>query len=301
VSLEPAGRFRGSSRIDRVLLQRAEGVVQQNRHDEGELPVPFVRRPAQPRVSVVIPAMNEAENLPFVLPRIPAAVHEVILVDGCSTDNTVGLATALLPGIRIVAQEGQGKGAALRSGFAAATGDVIVMLDADCSTDPAEIPLFVGALLAGADFVKGSRFLLGGGTADMPIHRQLGIRAFVLLTRILFGARYTDLCYGYNAFWADVVDVLQLSASGFEVETMMNIRAHRVGLRIAEVPSFEYRRKYGVGNLRTFADGWRVLKTILAERRGRAQASRDTNARVRPHHFPEWEPVPELQYSRDVA
>jgi glycosyltransferase involved in cell wall biosynthesis len=245
--------------------------------------------------------MNEAENLPFVLPRISAAVHEVILVDGYSTDNTVDLATALLPDIRIVAQEGHGKGAALRSGFAAATGDVIVMLDADCSTDPAEIPLFVGALLAGADFVKGSRFLLGGGTADMPIHRQLGNRAFVLLTRILFGARYTDLCYGYNAFWVDVVDALQLSASGFEVETMMNIRAHRVGLRVAEVPSFEYRRKYGVGNLRTFADGWRVLKTIFAERRGQAQAHRDANGRVRPQHLPELELIPELELSPEVA
>jgi glycosyltransferase involved in cell wall biosynthesis len=258
-------------------------------------------------VSAVIPAMNEAENLPFVLPRIPAAVDEVILVDGNSSDNTVELATALMPNIRIVAQEGRGKGAALRTGFAACTGDIIVMLDADGSTDPGEIPVFVGALLAGADFVKGSRFLLGGGTADMPLHRKLGNRAFVLLTRILFGARYTDLCYGYNAFWANVVERLQLSASGFEVETMMNIRAHRVGLRIAEVPSFEYRRIYGVGQLRTFADGWRVLKTIFAERRRRAKtlqlgsddASGARNGRARPEYIPEL--IPELEYSSDLA
>lgn len=229
-------------------------------------------RPAAPRISVVIPALNEAQNLPYVLPRIPAEVYEVILVDGHSTDETVALAQDLMPDIQVMVQQGRGKGDALRSGFAACTGDIVVMLDADGSTDPAEIPLFVGALRAGADFVKGSRFLLGGGTADMPVHRKLGNRAFVFLTRLLFGARYSDLCYGYNAFWLDVVDRLSLSATGFEVETMMNIRAHRVGLRIAEVPSFEHKRKYGEGQLRTFADGWRVLKTIFAESRWRPSA-----------------------------
>jgi hypothetical protein len=148
------------------------------------------------------------------------------------------------------------------------------MLDADGSTDPREIPRFVEALLAGADFAKGSRFIPGGGTTDMPLHRKLGNWSFVQLTRILFGARYSDLCYGYNAFWGDVVDLLELDATGFEVEAMMNIRAHRLGLRVVEVPSFEYRRKYGEGRLRTFADGWRVLKTIWAERLKRPQPSR---------------------------
>ena len=217
-------------------------------------------------MSVVIPTLNEAENLPFVLPRIPLWVHEVILVDGRSTDDTVALAMKLLPEIRIVSEEQPGKGAALRAGFDACTGDIVVMLDADGSTDPGEIPLFVGALLAGADFVKGSRFAVGGGTSDMPLHRRLGNRSFLLLTRVLFGARFSDLCYGYNAMWRDVIGSLELDATGFEVETMMNIRAHRSGLRIAEVPSFEYRRHYGEGRLRTFSDGWRVLKTIFRER-----------------------------------
>ena len=171
-------------------------------------------------------------------------------------------------------QVGRGKGAALNTGFAASTGDVIVMLDADGSTDPSEIPLFVGGLLAGADFVKGSRFLCGGGTSDMPLHRKLGNRFFVLLTRIFFGARYSDLCYGYNACWVDVVDSLSLTATGFEVETMMNIRAHRLGLRVSEVPSFEHERIHGIGRLRTIPDGTRVLKTILAERFGRSPRSK---------------------------
>jgi glycosyltransferase involved in cell wall biosynthesis len=217
-------------------------------------------------VSVVIPALNEAENLPYVLPRIPPDIYEVILVDGYSTDRTIEIAQLLLPSIRVVHQEGKGKGAALRSGFAAATGDIIVMLDADGSTDPAEIPAFVGALCAGCDFAKGSRFLQGGGTADMPIHRQLGNQGFVRLVRLLFGGRYSDLCYGYNAFWRRVLPLLELDCDGFEVETMMNVRALRARLRIAEVPSFEAKRVYGEGRLKTIPDGWRVLKTIFRER-----------------------------------
>jgi glycosyltransferase involved in cell wall biosynthesis len=217
-------------------------------------------------ISVVIPALNEAKNLPYVLPRIPPYVHEVILVDGYSTDDTIEIAQALLPTVRVVYQEGRGKGAALRTGFAAATGDVIVMLDADGSTDPAEIPAFVGALCAGFDFAKGSRFLQGGGTADMPRIRQLGNQSFVRLVHLFFGGRYSDLCYGYNAFWKRVLPMLELDCDGFEVETLMNVRALRANLKIIEVPSFEAKRVYGEGRLKAIPDGWRVIKTIFRER-----------------------------------
>jgi len=217
------------------------------------------------RVSVVIPALNEAGNLKYVLPRIPRWVHEVLLVDGESTDGTPRVAEQLLPGIRVVAQQGRGKGAALRSGFAAATGDIIVMLDADGSTDPAEIPAFVGVLLGGADFVKGSRFLQGGGTEDMPIHRQIGNRAFVMLVQLLIGGRFTDLCYGYNAFWSQTIRSLDLDGDGFEIETMMNVRALKAGFKVAEVASFEAKRVSGIARLQTIPDGWRVLKTIFRE------------------------------------
>jgi glycosyltransferase involved in cell wall biosynthesis len=216
-------------------------------------------------VTVVVPAKNEAKNLPHVLPRIPAWVHEVVLVDGNSTDDTIAVAREVLPSIRVVQQVGKGKGAALRTGFRAATGDIIVMLDADGSTDPGEIPAYVGALLAGADFVKGSRFLQGGGTADMSLIRMLGNQAFVVIVQVLFGGRYSDLCYGYNAFWKWVVPVLQLDGDGFEIETMMNVRALRAGFKVAEVPSFEAVRIHGESNLRAIPDGWRVLKCIGRE------------------------------------
>ena len=218
------------------------------------------------KISIVIPALNEADNLPHVLPRIPQDVHEVILVDGNSADDTVEVALGLWPSIRVVQQQGKGKGNALRSGFAAASGDIIVMLDADGSTAPEEIPLYVGALLAGADFVKGSRFLQGGGTSDMPFYRKLGNWGFVFLVRTLFSGSYSDLCYGYNAFWRRVLPSLALDCDGFEVETMMNVRALRAGLKVAEVPSFEANRVYGESRLQTFPDGWRVLKTIFREK-----------------------------------
>ena len=221
---------------------------------------------AEPMVSVVIPALNEEVNLPHVLPRIPTWVHEVLLVDGHSTDGTVEVARGLRPDIRIIPQEGRGKGAALRTGFAAATGDIIIALDADGSTDPEEIPAYVGTLPSGADFAKGSRFLQGGGTIDMEWYRRLGNWALTMLVRLIFGGQYSDLCYGYNAFWARVLPQLNLDADGFEIETMMNVRALRARLKVTEVPSFEARRINGTSRLRTFPDGWRVLKTILKER-----------------------------------
>lgn len=225
-----------------------------------------------PRVTVVIPTLNEARNLPHVLPLIPAWVHEVVIVDGHSTDDTIETARSLWPTCRVVLEAERGKGAALRAGFRAATGDIIVMLDADGSTDPSEIPAFVGALVAGRDFAKGSRFAQGGGTADISRTRQLGNWFFTSLARVLFGGKYSDLCYGYNAFWTRVLPQLALSGSGFEIETEMNLRALRANLKVVEVPSFEHERIHGESNLRAIPDGWRVLKMIWREWRAKTNA-----------------------------
>jgi glycosyltransferase involved in cell wall biosynthesis len=229
------------------------------------------RRPAhssphEPTVSVVVPALNEAENLPYVLPRIPDWVNEVLLVDGHSTDNTVAVALQLRPDIHILEQEGCGKGAALRTGLLAATGDIIVMLDADGSMDPAEIPAFVGALISGADFVKGSRFLQGCGTLDMPLLRRLGNWALVKLTNVLFRTHFTDITYGYNAVWREHADALALEIDGWAQEIVSNIRAVRARLRVVEVGSYEYKRITGTAKLVTFSAGWTILKAIIRER-----------------------------------
>ena len=154
-----------------------------------------------PRVSVVIPTLNEAENLPHVFARLPADIHELIIVDGRSVDDTREVARSLRPDALIIDQQGKGKGDALKSGFNACSGEIIVMLDADGSTDPQEIPRFVAALCQGADFVKGSRFAQGGGSSDITPLRSAGNRALNQVVNALYGTSYTDLCYGYNAFW----------------------------------------------------------------------------------------------------
>jgi glycosyltransferase involved in cell wall biosynthesis len=217
-------------------------------------------------VSVVVPALNEEENLPYVLPLIPSWVHEVILVDGHSTDGTVEVARRLRPDIRIVTQEGRGKGAALRSGFEAAIGDIIVMLDADGSMDPVEIMAFVGTLLAGADFVKGSRFVQGGGTADMPLYRKIGNTGFVILTNVLFQTHFTDITYGYNAVWRHHKHALALEIDDWSHEIISNIRVTRSKLRVVEIASFEHRRLNGEAKLKTLPAGRQILMAILKER-----------------------------------
>lgn len=221
--------------------------------------------PDKPLVSLIVPTRNEERNLPQLFASIPDIVDEVVLVDGRSTDRTVALAQELRPDILVVHQTGKGKGNALIEGFLAANGNIIVMIDADGSTNPNEIPNYVGALLAGADFAKGSRFMQGGGTSDMEIHRYLGNQFFVWSVRFFFGGRYTDLCYGYNAFWARTLPLLSLDGDGFEIETMMNVRALQAGLQVAEVPSFENRRFMGFSNLHAIKDGLRVLRTIFQE------------------------------------
>ncbi len=224
------------------------------------------KKQIRPRISVVIPALNEAQNLQYVLPYIPPIVNEVILVDGCSADNTIAVAQQLLPTIRIVKQMGIGKGDALRAGFAACTGDIVLTLDADGSMDPREIPLFIETLIGGNDFAKGSRFMKGGGSNDISPLRRWGNYWLCKLVNMLFWTQFSDLCYGYNAFWKHCLDQIEIDCNGFEVETLISLRLHKANLKIVEVPSFEYRRIHGKSKLNTFKDGWRILKMILRER-----------------------------------
>ncbi|WP_239143256.1 glycosyltransferase family 2 protein [Actinoplanes philippinensis] len=211
--------------------------------------------------------------------KLPPMITEVVVVDGGSRDRTVEVARQLRPDAVIVQQTRTGKGNALACGFAACTGDIIVMIDADGSTDPAEIPLFVEKLIRGDHFVKGSRFSHGGHSHDITRLRKLGNDGLNLVVNVLFRTHFTDLCYGYNAFWRSVVPALDLPdvtlprpadgrklwGDGFEIETMINIRAVAEKLRVGEVGSIEHERIFGQSNLNTFKDGFRVLRTILSE------------------------------------
>jgi hypothetical protein len=230
---------------------------------------PDRRSSRKTKISVVVPAMNEGKNIGHVLRRLPADLHEVILVDGNSQDDTVAAAREAYPEIRVLTQSGRGKGDAFRTGFAAVTGNLVVMLDADGSAAPEEIPLFVEALEAGADFAKGSRFLDGGGSADITAMRRLGNGFLSGTANVLHGTHFTDLCYGYNAFWARCLPFIALDVPGFEVETLINLRIAGAGMKITEVPSYEADRLHGQSNLKTFRDGFRVLGTILGEAKRR--------------------------------
>src|SRR3954453_17219011 len=190
--------------------------------------------PTTPRVSVVIPTYNEAKNLPHVFALLPEDVHQVVIVDGRSVDDTIEVARSLRPDVTVVLQNRIGKGNALACGFEAVTGDIVVMLDADGSADPREVPAYVAARLAGAVFAKGTRFALGGGSDDITRVRRVGNWFLNAIVNVLFGTRYTDLCYGYNAFWVHCLDVLGLESGhqedemswgdGFEIETVINTR-----------------------------------------------------------------------------
>lgn len=225
---------------------------------------PLVRRAPEPaRVSLVIPVRNEARNIAWVLEQISDDIDEIILVDGESTDATLITAQCYRPDIKVVAQEGKGKGSALRTGFLAATGDLIVMMDADGSMAPQEIRHYVHFLNNGYDFVKGSRFVGGGGSLDITRLRRLGNRFLLGVFNHLYDAELTDLCYGFCAFHRRYLDHLHLCATGFEIEAEMTVRAMQAGLRIAEVPSLEMPRRNGQSNLHAVRDGIRVLKTVV--------------------------------------
>jgi glycosyltransferase involved in cell wall biosynthesis len=275
----------------------------------------------KPLVTVVVPAMNEAENLPWVLPRIDPA-YEVVLVDGGSKDATVEVFRSLRPDAVVVTQRHPGKGAALAEGMLAASGEFVVMIDADGSMDPAEIPAFVGILQSGADVVKGSRYSPGAGSEDITVIRSLGNKALSIAANVLYRQHWSELCYGYAAFRRDAFDRIELASiaegtdpgpfpslwtkrlsgsrpvrygHGFEIEAILFCRSSRAGLRVCEAPSFERDRLHGSSNLATFRDGTRVLGAMLWERRPSRWRHRAT------YRFPERPTAGEAPASESAA
>ena len=223
------------------------------------------------RISIVIPTLNEEKNLKVLLKEIKNFFkkrkefsYEIIVVDGFSKDNTVKIAKKF--GCKVL-YDNVGKGSALDKGVRASKGDIIITMDADLSHRPIEIGLLIEGIRCGYDIVMGSRFLMGGGTEDMPWYRKLGNKFFVFLINLIWNAKYTDLCYGYRAFRKGVWENLNLKSKRFGIETEISIKAIKKRMKILEVPSFEKKRKYGEGKLKTFKDGFQILKTILSELR----------------------------------
>lgn len=217
------------------------------------------------KVSIIMPTLNEASNIKYVLPFIPQFVDEIIVIDGGSKDGTVEEVLKLRKDAKIIIDKTPGKGTALKKGFEEATGDLIIMMDADGSHNPKEIPLLIEPVLNGYDISKASRFLPGGGSDDFTAFRRFGNKMFVAIVNELYGSEYTDLCYGYRAFKREVVKKMDCRSEGFEIETEQSIRMTKAGLKIKEIPSFEARRKYGDSRLNAIKDGWRILSIIIRE------------------------------------
>lgn len=218
-----------------------------------------------PSVTVIICTLNEAENLPYVLPKVPGWINEVLLVDGHSTDNTVEIVKKLSPSARVVAQPGKGKGDALKQGVIEATGDIIVTLDADGQTSPDDIGKFVSPLLHGYDLAKGTR-LSKGRPQNMALSRWLGNKLLVLVSNVLFGTNYTDICSGYNAFWKKAFLSLKLENDGFELEQEMNVKAWKFGLKVIEVEHEDAGRLGSNSKVSGFKQGFTDLWIIVRER-----------------------------------
>lgn len=221
------------------------------------------------RVSLLIPALNEAKNIAFLLENKMAllpSLAEITVIDGGSTDATAHVAAAL--GARIILQKGSGKGDALRQAFEGDhAGDIIVIMDADGSNRPEELPELVGAIVNGADIAKGSRFLKGGGSTDLSFIRKIGNKLFVWVVNRAWSGEYTDLCYGFMAFRRDAVRKLVpiLESKHFQIETEICIKARKLGLKVVEIPSIELKRRHGNSKLRGFHDSLSIAKAILGE------------------------------------
>ena len=231
-----------------------------------------------PTISVVIPALNEEDNLPLVLEGLPV-VDEVVIVDGGSADDTVAIAREIRPDAMVVRQTRTGKGNALACGFAACSGDVVVTLNADGSTDPGEIPRFVDALRSGAEVAHGSRFRHGGGDLGGRRLDRFGNAVLSWLVNLLFGTSFTDIGFGYNAYWRALLPALDLPpveparsrrghrhwGDGAEIEPMLNLRTAAQGLRVVEVASIGYPPINGVRARHRLRRALRALRTAFSE------------------------------------
>ena len=227
------------------------------------------------KLSVVIPVYNEVRTVARLLERVAAVdvgfEKELIVVDDGSGDGTREVLQELgtrHPQWRILLHpRNQGKGAALRTGFAAATGDIVLVQDADLEYDPAEYPLLLKPILDGhADVVYGSRFLGGGPHRVLFFWHYLGNKVLTTLSNIMTNLNLTDMEVCYKVFRADVVKRLRLRSNRFDFEPEITAKVARMRCRIYEVPISYAGRDYEEGKKIGWRDGVVALWTILKYR-----------------------------------
>jgi len=217
------------------------------------------------RISLVVPTLNESRNIKHVFSNIPEFVDEIVVVDGNSTDGTREEIKKYRNDAKIIIENRPGKGQALKTGFENATGDIVVIMDADGSHDVKEMSMLLEPVLDGYDVSHGSRMLPGGGSDDFTAFRKFGNRMFVSLVNYMYGSKYTDLCYGYRAFKKEALQKMKCSRNGFDIETEQSIRIAKAGIKVKEIPSFEAKRMNGYSNLNSIKDGWKIMDVIVKE------------------------------------
>lgn len=200
-----------------------------------------------PKVTVVIPTKNEAQMVRGVVASVYPYADEILVVDGHSTDDTQKIALEL--GVRVELDGGQGKGDGVRTAIAKAKGDVLVFIDADGSHEPSDIPKLLAPILRDeADLVVGSRGRGGSDEAFGTIAdfvRNTGGHLILLAINYRFGVRLTDSQNGFRAIRTEVARALGLEENLTTIEQEMLIKCLKLGYRVTEVPSHEYRRRYG--------------------------------------------------------
>jgi dolichol-phosphate mannosyltransferase len=216
-------------------------------------------------ISVVVPAKNEELNIGDILTKAKPYADELAIVDGHSIDRTCEIAQEL--GARVIMDPGKGKGSGIREAIAQAHGDILVFIDADGSHDPEDIPRLLKPIQEGkADIVVGSRML--GGSDEL--HSSLGeaIRLFGstiinLIISYSLGVRLTDAQNGFRAIRKDVARDLGLKENVTTIEQEMVIKALKKGYRLAEVPTHEYRRRYGASSINVRRTWFRYIYSCL--------------------------------------
>jgi len=222
-------------------------------------------------VSIVVPAYNEELTIGEVLRRVAGLglASEILVVDDGSADGTVQLVRSLegeLNGLRLLPQDAnRGKGAAVRAGIQASTGDIVVIQDADLEYDPADIPKLLRPLQEGVDDVVYGTRLRGGGPQRAHLFwHYVGNRALSLMTNVLYNTTLSDMEVGYKAFRGDLIRSLKLVSDDFRFEPEVTAKVLRTpGVRLYEVPISYYGRTYDEGKKITWRDGFKAVAALL--------------------------------------